>query len=207
MANLLHAGSHAFIRGIDLLPVPTGSSHPYLIPARMYQVPTVHARSRCACVRDDLVRTRMGIQHACMHGETWCMRACRDPACAYAHGGLAWAWGSSVHGQRISAVYAYAWRPGACTHGDPACMCGDPVCAHMGILRACVHAWGPGACTHGGPVCMCGDPVCACMGILCGPGPCMRGIQHAQWGLDTCVQGSGMGVRIQWARAEDQYHV
>ena len=111
----------------------------------------------------------MGIQHACMRGETRCMRACGDPACAYAHGGLAWAWGSSVHGQRISAVHACAWRPGACMHGDPACVHGDPVCARMGILCACVRAWGPGACTHGHPACVTcvrGDPVHARMGIV-----------------------------------------
>ena len=121
-------------------------------------------------MRDNLVRARMGIQRACMRGETRCMRACRDLACAYAHGGLAWAWGFSMHGQRISAVHACAWRPGACTHGDPACVCGDLVCARMGILRACVRVWGPGACTHGHPACVraCvrGDPVRVRMGIL-----------------------------------------
>ena len=169
-------------------------------------------------MRDDLVHARMGIQRACMRGETRCMRACGDLACAYAHGGLAWAWGSSVHGQRISAVHACAWRPGACTHGDPACVRGDPVCARMGILRACVRAWGPGACTHGGPACVRGDPVCARMGILCacvrawGPGACTHGHPACvracvrAWGPSACTHGDRACVDLVHACAGSSMH-
>ena len=80
----------------------------------------------------------MGIQHVFMGIQ--CGR--RDPA--------------SGHGQRVGAVCACG--PGACMHGDPACMCRirharwDPVHVCGDLARAYMHggpAWAWGSSGHG----------------------------------------------------------
>ena len=160
------------------------------------------------------VRTHMGVWHRC-----------GDPACTGRGSVLC----MHVHGDpvRVRMGILCVCVGTRCVHAWGSCMCafvrGDLVHACMGVLRACVGTW----CVHAWESCVHafvrGDPVRACMVILhacvgtqcmhtwgsCvrGPGPCMHRIQHAQWGLDACVRGSGMGVRIQRAWAEDQYHI
>jgi hypothetical protein len=156
---------------------------------------------------------------------TWCVHAWESsmPACVVRPGACMHA------GIRRVRTHMGVWH--RC--GDPACtgrgsvLCmhvhGDPVRVRMGILcvcvgTRCVHAWGSCMCAfvRGDLVHACMVILHACVGTQCmhawgscvrGPGPCMHRIQHAQWGLDACVRGSGMGVRIQRAWAEDQYHI
>ena len=159
----------------------------------------------CMCMETRCVYTwgscvRVWGPGVCTHGDPACVRSCMGTRCVHA-------WSSCM------CACVRAWGPGACTHGDPACVRGDPVCARMGILCVCVRAWGPGACTHGHPACVraCGDPVHARMGIV----RAWTWSMHARDPACTvgtrcvhaCVRGSGMGVTIQRAQAEDQYHI
>jgi hypothetical protein len=113
--------------------------------------------------------------------ETHCMgiqRGRRDPA--------------SGHGQRVGAVRAC--RPGACTHGDPACMRRirharwDPVRACGDLARAYVRggpAWAWGSRRHGQS---------ACVGTRCVH--TWGSSVHARWGPGACVHAGIRPVRI-----------
>ena len=78
---MLHAGSHAFICGIGLLPVPAGSSHPYLIPARTHariesplcMLDPAHAWTRSTHARSPCVHA-LG-PHTCTYTRRMTMRA------------------------------------------------------------------------------------------------------------------------------------
>ena len=147
MANMLHAGSHAFICGIDLLPVPTGSSHPYLIPACMHRVPTVHAGSH-ACM--DQVHTCTIPMCACTGSPH--MNACTQDSHACTHQVPTHAHRTPMRARtRSPCTNAHTQDPHACTHRVPTHAHRIPMHAHTGSPHThtgspCVHA--PGLHTH-----------------------------------------------------------
>ena len=135
----------------------------------------------------DLVHVHMGILRACVG--TRCVHAWGSYVCAFVHGDLVRA-RMGVLCACVGTQCVHAWEScvHAFVHGDPVhahmvilrvCMRGDPVHAHMGIVRA--WTWSMHA----------RDPACT-VGTRC---------------MHACVRGSGMGVRIQRAQAEDQYHI
>ena len=181
---MLHAGSHAFIRGIDLLPMPTGSSHPYLIPARTYQVPTVHAGSR-ACM--DQVHTRTIPMRACtgsprMHTRRMTMRACTGSPCmnACTQDSHACTHRVPMH-ERRTPMRTRTGSPCTCMHStDPLPMhtgsprpCQTPMCVRTRWIPACTHA--PGLTTHAGTL---DSHACTHQVVTHArtPGPCMHSV-------------------------------
>ena len=128
---MLHAGSHAFICGIGLLPVPAGSSHPYLIPA------CTHARIESPLCMLDPAHAWTRSTHAqspCVHalGPHTCTHACRMTMRART--------GSP--------------RTNARTQDSHACTHWVPTHAHMQDDHACMH-WVPThKRTHAGSPCV-----------------------------------------------------
>ena len=170
MANTLHAGSHAFICGIGLLPVPAGSSHPYLIPARTHaciesplcMLDPAHAWTRSTHARSPCVHalgphTRTHARRMTMRAHTGSPRtnACTQDSHACTHR-------VPMHARRI---------PMRTRTGSPRThTCRMTMCACTGSPRTNARTQDPHACTHRVPTHACRIPMltrtrspCTCM--------------------------------------------
>ena len=147
MANTLHAGSHAFIHGIDLLPVPAGSSHPYLIPVRTHariesplcMLDPAHAWTRSTHARSPCVHA-LG-PHACTHARRMTMRARTGsprtnagPPCIHAPG---------LHAHACTALILCPCTLDPHAHARPPC-----AYAHAGSPHARMHRVSPHMQAH-----------------------------------------------------------
>ena len=188
MANTLHAGSHAFICGIGLLPMPAGSSHPYLIPARTHariesplcMLDPAHAWTRSTHARSPCVHA-LG-PHTHTHARRMTMRARTGSPCTNARTQDPHACTHQVptHAHRIP-MRTCTGSPCTCMHstdplpvhaGSP-CPCQTPMCVRTRQIPACTHA--PGLTTHAGTL---DSHACKHKVVThaCTPGPCMHSV-------------------------------
>ena len=188
MANMLHAGSLAFIRGIDLLPVPAGSSHPYLIPARTHariesplcMLDPAHAWTRSTHARSPCVHA-LG-PHARTHARRMTMRARTGSPHTNARTQDSHACTHRVptH-ERRTPMRTRTGSPCTCMHStDPLPVhtgsprpCQTPMCVRTRRIPACTHA--PGLTTHAGTL---DSHACTHQVVTHArtPGPCMHSV-------------------------------
>ena len=175
MANTLHAGSHAFICGIGLLPVPAGSSHPYLIPARTHariesplcMLDPAHAWTRSTHARSPCVHA-LG-PHACTHARRMTMRArtgsprtnaCTQDSHACTHRVPTHARRTPMRARtRSPRTNARTQDPHACTHQVPTHARRIPMRTRTGSPCTCMHSTDP-LPVHAGSPHLCQTPMC-----------------------------------------------